>query len=117
LLFYDPGANLKGFSDEPVDHIDVFPTVCNYLDIPIEIDLPGQDMFSDEEQFSIIRINQVFHLKMGDYMLVANEQVNIGLYNYREDKLMKHNILTTAPLITASMRSKLDQWIDKYRWD
>ncbi|RKD17074.1 sulfatase [Pelobium manganitolerans] len=114
IIIFDPSGELKGQIDAPVQQIDIFPTIMNYLHYPKPYFAFGNDMLNPKEHFVINTIDGDYQIMVGDYVMLSRDGKAIKLYNYREDILLKNNLLKQEPLLVAKMERYLKAFIQQY---
>ena len=96
IAFYVPSDSIMKTrsSKSPVQQIDIYPSVLQYLGIEDTIICFGNSVFQDEEHaFAINHYNHQIQILDSVYLLqIHNDQVKY-LYNYQEDSLLKHNLI------------------------
>ncbi|QZT36809.1 sulfatase-like hydrolase/transferase [Halosquirtibacter xylanolyticus] len=114
LIFFDPGASLKGKSDDRAQQIDIFPTTMSYLNHPLKVQLPGQDLFRDnKKKFTVSIINESFQFIMGDILYHYLDNECIGIYNIKEDPLEQINLKKNQHQYLSDM-ILIQTWIHDY---
>lgn len=115
ILFYYPGGNLKGKADKLVQQIDIMPSVLSYLHYDKPYFAFGFNAFSPQTDNFVINNNDgTFSLYHGDYLLLNDGQVSTALYNLKEDRLTKHNLIKDEPIVLAKMETYLNAFIQQY---
>ncbi|MDR1198333.1 MAG: sulfatase-like hydrolase/transferase [Prevotellaceae bacterium] len=94
ILFYHPGSDLKGLKTEPVQQIDIMPSILGYLNYDQPYFAYGQDIFSTNEndKFTVNYSNQLYQFLQHDYFLQFDGQKVKSFYNYKTDTLLKNNL-------------------------
>lgn len=115
IIIFDPSGDLKGQIDTPVQQIDIFPTIMNYLHYGKPYFAFGNDMLAgDKNHFVINTIDGDYQIIMGDYVMLARDGKAIKLFNYRKDVLLKNNLLDKEPAQVAKMETYLKAFIQQY---
>lgn len=99
IIFYKPGSNLKGMEDKMIHQTDIMPSILGYLNYDKPYVAYGSDVLNvDNPQHIMVNyLNGVFQLYQGKYVLQSDLRGPIALFNYQEDKLLKHNLLKDEP--------------------
>ncbi|MDR1198334.1 MAG: sulfatase-like hydrolase/transferase [Prevotellaceae bacterium] len=94
VLFYHPGSDLKGLKTEPVQQIDIMPSILGYLNYDKPYFAYGQDIFSTNgnDKFTVNYSNQLYQFLQHDYFLQFDGQKVKSVYNYKTDTLLKNNL-------------------------
>ncbi|HRO42919.1 MAG TPA: sulfatase-like hydrolase/transferase [Flavipsychrobacter sp.] len=95
IIFYAPGdTTLKGSTDTVFQHIDILPTVLDYLGYDQPFFSFGNSAFrSAYPRFVINELSGKYQWYMNDYFLTANELKPAALYHFKTDSLCRNNIL------------------------
>ena len=117
IIFFDPSGNIKPMRRHAIaQHIDIMPTLLNYAGYDKPYIAFGIDLFStpDEKTWAVNYINDVYQYVEGDYVLFfADEQV-LGVYNYKTDWMLRHNLRGKTGLTEKNMLKKLKAIIQSY---
>lgn len=93
ILFFDPSnVDLTGTHDKNFQQIDILPSVIDYLGISTKTISYGKSYTSDKD-FVVYYLDNIYHLIDGDYYLAFNGTQSLALYNFKEDPLLKENLL------------------------
>lgn len=117
IIFFDPSGDIKPMRRHAIaQHIDIMPTLLNYAGYDKPYIAFGTDLFNtpDEKTWAVNYINDVYQYAEGDYVLFfANEQV-LGVYNYKTDWMLKHNLQGKTGQTEKNMLKKLKAIIQSY---
>lgn len=117
IIFYAPGKNLKGKDDKLVQQMDIMPTVLNYLGYDKPYFSFGFDAFSPrKDNFVVNNIGDAFNFYQGDYYMVHDGVKPLSLYNLRQDRLQKKDLLKSEKAIADSLDGKLKAFIQQYNY-
>lgn len=115
IIIFDPSGDLKGQIDAPVQQIDIFPTIMNYLHYNKSYFAFGNDMLKqDENHFVINTIDGDYQIIMGDYVMLSHDDKPQKLFNYKADILLKNNLLSKEPAQVNKMEKHLKAFIQQY---
>ncbi len=115
IIIFDPSGDLKGQVDEPVQQIDIFPTIINYLHYNKPYFAFGNDMLKqDENHFVINTIDGDYQIMMGEYVMLSKEDKPVKLFNYRKDVFLKNNLLEIEPTRVEKLENHLKAFIQQY---
>jgi hypothetical protein len=94
ILFYDPSGELKpGQREGIIQQIDIMPTLLHYLGYNQPYIAFGKDMLDDAtDKTWAINWDHEQQLVKGNYVLQATPKKTLGIYNYRRDPLLRHNL-------------------------
>ncbi|MEX0779012.1 MAG: LTA synthase family protein [Balneolales bacterium] len=94
LIFYKPGSDLTGVNHEPVQHIDILPSVMDYLNQDVTFSSMGKSVFDPvDNRFVYQYYNRLFQISDDTFFLQYDGEQIISLYNHRKDSLMQNNLL------------------------
>ncbi len=117
IIFFNPSGDIKPMRRHAIaQHIDIMPTLLNYAGYDKPYIAFGIDLFNtpDEKTWAVNYINDVYQYVEGDYVLFfADEQV-LGVYNYKKDWMLKHNLRGKIGLTEKNMLKKLKAIIQSY---
>ena len=95
IAFYAPGdTSLAGVTDKTIQQIDIFPSVLEYLNYDTTLVAYGKSVFdTTSTSFCVNNLSSNF-LYIDDSLSIRFAEGNINAaYYYREDKLLKTNLL------------------------
>jgi phosphoglycerol transferase MdoB-like AlkP superfamily enzyme len=96
LIIYDPSnPNLIAFNDtDVVQQIDIMPTLMNMIGYQKDYIAFGSDMLDPSEpHFAMTFIADIYYFFSKGYLLQYHNEILIGIYNYENDPLFKHNLV------------------------
>lgn len=110
ILFFDPSnQDLQGTHHKNFQQIDILPSILDYLGVSTTTISYGKSYTSNKD-FVVYYLDNIYHLIDGDYYLAFNGTTSLGLYNFKEDPLLKKNLIS-EDLEKAKM---LEQFIKAY---
>ncbi|HEY4392946.1 MAG TPA: sulfatase-like hydrolase/transferase, partial [Polyangia bacterium] len=121
LLISVPGVSARDV-DQPVELIDIAPTVLNLLDIPVPARMRGTDLgpWLATPPAQATRLPPAFAELEDKRMVVRGQEklicdLNWGFcayYDLAKDPGERHNRADEAPERVADLRGVLDEWLD-----
>lgn len=115
IIFYKPGSDLKGIKNRISQQIDIMPTILNYLGYDEEYIAFGNDLFDDSyESFAFNTNGSVYQFFMKDHIFEMVDNKPVGLYNYKEDRMLKTNLVDEKPELVEIMQEKLMAIVQSY---
>lgn len=115
VIFYSPQGDLKGVRDGISQQIDIMPTALGYLGYPRPYVAFGQDLLhtEDAETFAVNYYNGIYQYFKGDYLLQFDGEKVIGIYAFKTDRLLQHNLLETVhlPAEEQTLKSIIQQYM------
>ena len=114
ILFFDPSKpNFKGIDEKNFQQIDIMPSVLDYVGIKTKIISYGKSYKSDKD-FVVYYLDNIYHLVKGDYYLAFDGAKSLGLYNFKKDELLKHNLLKSDKEKTQKLEEFLKAYIQSF---
>lgn len=118
IFIFDPSGDIKPHRRHCIaQHIDIMPTLLNYLGYNNPYIAFGQDLFSvdDDETWAVNNNNGVYQFIKGDFLIQYTEDDKLkGVYNYKHDWMLKHNLIGTTGIIENDMVKELKAIIQSY---
>jgi len=115
VIFYKPGSDLKGVKAKVVQQIDIMPSILSYLNFGDEYIAFGNNVFDDStESFAFNTSGCIYNLYMKDHLLEMTDNIPVGFYNYKNDRLLENNLVGKKPELMSVMEKKLKAVIQTY---
>ena len=115
IIFYTPDGSLQGKRPGISQQIDIMPTVLGYLGYDRPYVAFGCDLLNTppEETYAVNYLDGIYQFFKGDYLLQFDGRQSIALYNFKEDVLLKHNLLGQTD-VQQPMENQLKAIIQQY---
>lgn len=116
VIFFDPSGNSKGHLDCLVQQADIMPSILDYLGYDKPFLSFGQSIFSTDcnDRWVANFQNDIWMYYKGDYVIQFDGTRVLGMYRFKEDRLLSDNISGTMPEIEAEMERSLKAIIQQY---
>jgi phosphoglycerol transferase MdoB-like AlkP superfamily enzyme len=114
IIIYEPESKLMPMRDEIVQQTDILPTVLGMLHYDKPFVAFGRNIFGEDEPFAFNYLNNTYQAFMGNYLLQFDGQKSIGLYNFKRDPAIVHNLLSNEPSVVLKMERRLKAFIQQY---
>jgi hypothetical protein len=115
VIFFKPDNSLKERSMAITQQIDIMPSVLGYLHFDKPYVAFGRDVFRENSvPFAFNYKDNTYQFFEGDYLLVFDGVRSTGLYDFKRDKLIQHNLLAQHPETILEMEAKLKALIQQY---
>jgi phosphoglycerol transferase MdoB-like AlkP superfamily enzyme len=120
IIFYSPDKSAPfapGMDSCTIaQQIDIMPTVLQGLNYDKKFIAFGQNLITTtaENSFAVNYNNNIYQYFKGEYMLQFDGNSAVALYNVREDKLLKENLVEKSPAIVQQMEKELKAIIQDY---
>jgi len=110
ILFFNPGEpTFGGISYRNTQQIDIMPSILKYLNIKTKMVTFGKP-YQSEKDFVVYYLDNIYHYIDDDFYMAFDGKKAIGLYNFKEDELLKKNILKT----NKEIKDKMERFIKAY---
>lgn len=114
ILFFDPSnPELIGVSDKNFQQIDIMPSVLDYLNIKTEFVSFGKS-YKSKDNFTVYYLEGTYHYINDDYYLAFANGQTIGFYNWKEDPLLKNNLIKKNQLKVKESERFLKAYIQSF---
>jgi phosphoglycerol transferase MdoB-like AlkP superfamily enzyme len=115
VFFYRPNENGGGLKPEIIQQIDIMPTVLGYLHYNQPYVAFGRDIINDSTKpFAFNYLNNAYQIFQGDYLLQFDGKNATSLYQFKQDKLLKDNLMNQFPDTVQTMSRTLKAFIQQY---
>ena len=118
LIFFDPSGELQPERRAGIaQHIDIMPTILNYLGYDHPYMAFGIDLFNTpvEQTWLVGNNNGIYFYAKGDYVILFTESGTLkAIYNFKEDWYMNDNLLGKTGDIELQMERELKAIIQSY---
>lgn len=118
ILFYTPDGSLKPQrrTDVIAQQADVTPTLMHLLGYDKPFVAFGCDLLSTPacDTWAFNYNNGIYQLEKGDLMLQFDGKKTVGLYRFKTDKLLRHNLVGTLPQEQTKLERLLKAMIQQY---
>ena len=118
VIIYDPSGDIQPQRRHCIaQQIDIMPTILNYLGYDHPYVAFGNDLFNtpDDATWAVNHSNGIYQYVKGDYLMQFSEQGEVkGIYNYKQDWQLKHNLKGKIGNAEADMQRELKAIIQSY---
>lgn len=105
ILFFDPSGEMpKGCRKGVAQQIDIMPTLLNYIGYDKPYVAFGKDLLGENNCHWAFNYNNIPQLVVDDYVLQFDGNDVVALYNYKKDKLLKHNLMGDTTKVNTMTR-------------
>lgn len=110
IFFFDPSnPELQGVSEKNFQQIDILPSILDYLNIKDNVVSFGKSYKSDKN-FVVTYLDNIYNYINNDYYLAFDGTKTIGLYNFKNDPLLKNNLMDSE----KNIRNEMEKFIKAY---
>ena len=111
-----PNSNLKKYDSTTTQHIDIMPTILDYLNYPEHYFAFGTSVFdSTADHFALNMNSDVYQFIQNDYSLLFDGDKTIDMYDYMQDSLFKTDLSVKKSAITKQLETKAKAIIQTYQ--
>jgi len=117
IFIYDPSGNIKpGVREEIAQQIDIMPTLLSAVGYSKPYVGFGTDLLTTpaKDTWAVNYLNGIYQYVKGDYIVQFDGQKLTGMYNYKKDRLMQHNLLNTGLPEQKRMEKEVKAVIQSY---
>jgi phosphoglycerol transferase MdoB-like AlkP superfamily enzyme len=115
VIFYTPDHSLVGRKSEITQQIDIMPSVLGHLHFDKPYVAFGRDIFNENtEPFAFNYKDNTYQFFEKDFLLVFDGKQSLGLYNFKTDKMIEHNLIDRFPDVVKPMEIKIKALIQQY---
>lgn len=115
IIFYSPNDALKGSSQQTVQQSDIMPSVLGKLEYDKPFIAFGNNVLTaDSDENFVVNHNGFYQIFKADYLLQFNGERTTGLFNFKNDTMLKTNLLDQLPIVKNEMELSLKSFIQQY---
>jgi phosphoglycerol transferase MdoB-like AlkP superfamily enzyme len=115
IIYFQHGSSLKGESQLTTQHIDIMPSVLDYLHFDQPFFTFGQSVFdSSADHFAVNYLNDSYQVISGKYSLELDTLKANLLYCFAVDSSLQHNLVNEESNISSKLEKKLKAFIQNY---
>ncbi len=113
IIYYCPAdSTLTGIDSTLTQHIDIMPTVLNYLNYNTPYFSLGNDIFDETKKNEVfINRNNLWQYLNGEFVIQYGNEKLKAMYNYEKDIYLKTNILNENKTKAEEMLKRLKAFI------
>jgi phosphoglycerol transferase MdoB-like AlkP superfamily enzyme len=114
VFFFKPDNSLASMEDEIIQQTDIMPSVLGYLHYDKPYVAFGRDLFREQTTPMAFNYRDAYNLFMDDYLLNFDGDQVIGLYNFKDDKMLAHNLKVEKHDIADQLELKIKAIVQQY---
>ena len=116
IIYYCPSDSLKGKTNTVTQQGDILPSILSYLHYSGNYSAFGNSIFTIEKNnFAVNYMNNSYQFITDDFVLQFDGERTTGLYEYKNDLLLNHNLVSTKTNEAKRMELKLKAIIQQYQ--
>ncbi len=116
IIFYEPdnAADVK-VDSTLTQQVDIMPRLLRKLNYTGKILSFGNDPLTEKHPFVVNYSGGTWEYMQGDTLLQFRNEKVTGLYNYKKDRLLKHNLINQQTKAPTYMVKRLKAFIQQYK--
>lgn len=115
IILYSPGdSSFRGVDPGVIQQLDIMPTVLGYLHYHKPYLAFGENVLDRKGPGFAYQYSGGHRWINGDYLLFFDGKRSTGLYNFKQDRLMKTDLLQDSAQRAAAMEQKVKAFIQQY---
>jgi len=116
VFFYEPGSPAVAMKPEIIQQIDIMPTVLAMLKYDKPYIAFGRNIFDlGARRIAFNFLDDTYQSFRGNWLLQFDGERSVGLYDFRNDRLMLNNQLKALPDTVKSMEIELKAFLQQYK--
>jgi phosphoglycerol transferase MdoB-like AlkP superfamily enzyme len=116
VFFFEPGNEVMAMEPEIVQQIDIMPTVLSHLHYDKPYVAFGRDILSHRSRPAAFNfLDDTYQSFRGSYLLQFDGKNSVGLYDFKNDRLLTRNLLRELPDTVRSMETELKAFLQQYK--
>jgi len=117
IIFYYPAGIAAEYRKEIAQQIDIKPSILGFLGYDLPFVAFGTDVFhrKSENAFSTNDENGVYSFYSNEYLFQFNGVKATALYNYKQDRMQKVNLLSKDKIQADKMELQLKAILQTYQ--
>ena len=113
-LIYAPGLIEPGKNNKVIQQLDLFDTSLELAGYEGPYYSFGESVFKESDGSAFMYVKGIYQLIEGDYILLMKEDEAFELYNYKEDRALKSNIISEQKDVADRMLIKLKAIVQQH---
>lgn len=115
IIFYDPSRDWKQKEKKIISHVDIMPSVLDYLHFDQSFNAFGKSAWRDEgKNYSINYRDGVYQIIDSNYVLQYSDDKVLAMYKYVDDWYLTNDIKSQEKDRCDEMKKYLEAFIQKY---
>lgn len=116
IFFFEPDNAPMKMEPAIIQQIDIMPTILSHLHYDKPYVAFGRDIFDlSTRPVAFNFLDDTYQSFRGDYLLQFDGMRSVGLYDFRNDRMLSNNLLTQLPDTVQSMETELKAFVQQYK--
>ncbi len=114
IVLFDPQGEIKGKHQGLAQHIDIIPTVLDFLNYDLPYNTFGQSMLDTTQTNYAIMHTDLYQICDEQYILRFDGDYALFLFDYKKDPLNKDNLIDKRPNVVKRLENQLKARLQRY---
>jgi phosphoglycerol transferase MdoB-like AlkP superfamily enzyme len=116
VFFFEPGNPPMPMEPQIIQQIDIMPTVLSHLHYDKPYVAFGRDILDrGRRPVAFNFLDDTYQSFAGSYLLQFDGSKSVGLYDFRNDRLLENNLLLQLPDTVKRMETELKAFVQQYK--
>lgn len=117
ILFYYPAGITPEYRRDLAQQIDIKPSILGFLGYDMPYIAFGTDVFhrKDSTAFAVHDVEGIYSLYKNDYNLQFDGNKPTALYDFKQDRMQKTNLLEKNTTLSTKMEKQLKSILQNYQ--
>ena len=116
IFFYEPGMGAQTMNQEIIQQIDIMPTILSRLHYDKPYIAFGSDILDKRTKGAAFNfLDDTYQSFSGNYLLQFDGTKSVGLYDFRNDKMLTSNLIEQLPDTVSAMEIRLKGFLQQYK--
>jgi len=117
IIFFQPNSNLRGEYNSITEHIDIMPSILDYIHYDDEYAAFGKSIFDTTlTHYSTNYVNDFYQILDNEYVLQFTADNKSRLYDYHVDTTLSRNLIDSKPDVGLRLEKHLKALIQNYNY-
>jgi hypothetical protein len=114
VFFFKPDNSLASLEPEIIQQADIMPSILGYLHYDKPYFAFGRDVFREKTTPMAFNYRDTYNLFMDDYLLSFNGEKTVGLFRFKEDKMLTRDLTGSERVVVSEMEKKIKAIVQQY---
>lgn len=114
ILLFDPKGELKGIHKGLTQHIDIIPSVLDFLNYDLPFNSFGHSMLDTTSTNYAIMHTDLYQICDEQYILRFDGNKSLFLFDYQKDPLNQQNLIDKRPAVVKRLERQLKARLQRY---
>jgi phosphoglycerol transferase MdoB-like AlkP superfamily enzyme len=114
IIFFKPDQSLAEYRHDLAQQIDILPTIMGLLHYDKPYVAFGRNLLDSTTQAFAFNFSETYNLLQGDYLLRFDGQRVNAFYDFKQDPMLRNNLVSSSHKQIASMEQTTKAIIQQY---